>query len=207
MKSAPVVLLLALFATACGSDSNPNGPTPPTTTTIPQAVTHTLSGVVMSSTGSTITGATVRVADGANAGRSATTTAGGVFTLANLQPSGFTLNATALNYQPSGVGVNLTSDQNVTVTLTPTPLFQRSGIGDSVFDIPTSVSRIRIQAEPTTSCQNFAVNIAGRLVVNVILGTCSVADARTHDGTYVTSGGTAQITISSGVRWVFTEIR
>lgn len=97
----------------------------------------------------------------------------------------------------SGVGVN------------NTPIFTRSGTGDSVFDMPTTVARVRIQAVPTTSCQNFIVRIGGRAsIVNIILGTCSVADARSLDSTYLTGGGgTVSITSSTGIQWTFTEIR
>lgn len=97
----------------------------------------------------------------------------------------------------SGVGVN------------NTPLFTRSGLGDQVFDMPLSVARVRVQAAPTTSCQNFIVRIGGRAsIINVILGTCSVADARTLDSTYLTGGGgVVQITSSTGIQWTFTEIR
>jgi hypothetical protein len=73
--------------------------------------------------------------------------------------------------------------------------------------MPTYVRRIRIQGSPSTSCQNFIVRIGGRTTVNVILGTCSVADTRTHDGTYLVTGGTVEITSSSGIKWTFTEVR
>jgi hypothetical protein len=90
-----------------------------------------------------------------------------------------------------------------------TPLFTRSGVGDTVFDMPTTVARVRVQAAPTTSCQNFIVRIDGRpSIINVILGTCSVADARTLDSIYLTGGGgVVQITSSTGVQWTFTEVR
>lgn len=120
-----------------------------------------------------------------------------------------TVNAAATNFNPLSRGVTLTSSQTVDFQLAPTPLWTASGIGDSVFDMPTTVARVRIQAMPTTSCQNFVVRIGGRAsTVNVILGTCSVADARTLDGTYLTGGGgVVSITISTGVQWTFTEIR
>ncbi len=88
------------------------------------------------------------------------------------------------------------------------PIYTRSGTGDNVFDIPSYVTRLRITGSTSSSCQNFVLRVAGRLVVNVILGTCSVADSRSHDGTYaITGGGTAEITISSGVAWTVTEVR
>lgn len=90
-----------------------------------------------------------------------------------------------------------------------TPIFTQSGVGDSVFDMPLTVTRVRVQAVPTTSCQNFIVRISGRAsLINVILGTCSVADARTLDSTYLTGGGgVVSITNSTGVQWTFTELR
>jgi hypothetical protein len=130
-----------------------------------------------------------------------------VYSITGLAVAGQTVNASATFFTAVSKGVSTTSNQTLDFQLAPIPLFSRSGVGDSVFDMPTTVSRVRIQATPSTSCQNFAVQIAGRLIVNVILGTCSVADSRTHDGTYLTSGGVTQVTISSGVSWTFTEIR
>jgi HYDIN/CFA65/VesB family protein len=89
-----------------------------------------------------------------------------------------------------------------------TPVWTQSGTGDKVFDMPTTVARVRIQAAPTTNCQNFVVLIAGASTVNVILGTCEAAAAPSLDGTYLTGGGGAvSITISTGITWTFTEIR
>ena len=88
------------------------------------------------------------------------------------------------------------------------PLWTHSGTGDAVFDLPATVARVRIQATPTTNCQNFVVLIGGESTVNVILGTCEVADAPSLDRTYPTgSGGVVSVTISTGITWTFTEIR
>jgi hypothetical protein len=203
-----LVLMLAVFAGACGSSS----PTAPTATATPPAAatpaTFSLSGTVTSSTtGAAISGATVRIVDGANAGKSTSSASSGAYSFSGLAVAGQTVSASATNFVSLSKGVSTTSNQTLDFQLTPTPLFTASGVGDSVFTIPSTVSRIRIQATPGSSCQNFVVRIAGSLVVNVILGTCSVADARTHDGTYLTSGGTVQVTISSGVSWIFTEVR
>ena len=87
------------------------------------------------------------------------------------------------------------------------PFWTATGVGDSVFDMPTYVQRVRVQGTPGSSCQNFIVRIGGRSsIINVILGTCSVADARTLDSTYLTGGGgVVSITSSSGVSWTFTQ--
>jgi hypothetical protein len=89
--------------------------------------------------------------------------------------------------------------------IAPTPLFARAGSGDTVFDMPTSVSRMRIVADYTGFSSNFIVRIGGRLVVNELLGR---GWPSTHfDGTYVVTGGTTEITNSSGVTWTFIEVR
>jgi protocatechuate 3,4-dioxygenase beta subunit len=110
MKSVLALSLLAsTLLTACDKDS-PVAPTPTPTT-------FTLSGSVTDPSGTAINGAVVTITDGANAGRSTTTANGGVFNLTGLTPSDLTLNVTAINFQPSGVRVNLTSNQNVMVRL------------------------------------------------------------------------------------------
>lgn len=88
------------------------------------------------------------------------------------------------------------------------PLFRKSGTGANVFDIPSSVSRIHITGDYGGSCENFVIKIAGRLVVNEILGSCSVGIGRHYDGTHlITGGGVAEVTNSSGINWVFEEVR
>ena len=94
-----------------------------------------------------------------------------------------------------------------TTTLPPRPLFTASGIGDNVFDMPTSVARVKITGDYPSNCSNFIVKIGGRLVVNEILGTCSIAVGPHFEGTYVTTGGVVEITNSTGVAWTFTEVR
>jgi Bacterial Ig-like domain (group 1) len=93
---------------------------------------------------------------------------------------------------------------------TPTPvpptLFTKSGTGNDVFDMPTSVARVRITGTFTGTSSNFIVRIGGDLVVNVIIGT-SQGLATMTTGVYLTSGGVVAITNSDGVAWSFTEVR
>ena len=203
-----LIVLVALFAVGCGS-SSPTAPTTPPVVTPPVAQTFTLNGTVTSTAGGPVSGATVRVMDGSNANKSTTTSSTGAYALTGLAVSGMTVNASASFYTAASKGVTLTSSQSVDFQLAPIPLFTASGIGDSVFDMPTTVARVRITATPTTSCQNFVVRIGGRAsIINVILGTCSVADAPSLDSTYLTGGGgVVSITISTGIRWTFTEVR
>ncbi len=210
--AAVFVVGFSFVLTTCGSDPAPTPvvtttttTTSTTTTSIPAATT--LSGTVSAVGGARLAGATVRISDGANAGRSTTTNGSGSYLLENLTRDNANVFARAQDYDEVGSGLFLDGPKTLNFTLRTTAPWTRSGVGDFVFDMPTYISRVRIQASTNTSCQNFAVQIAGRLVVNVIIGTCSVADSRTHDGTYSTSGGRVDITISSGVSWSFTEVR
>ena len=92
-------------------------------------------------------------------------------------------------------------------TGTPVPgLFTKSGTGDTVFELPANVTRIRIQGTYTSNSSPFTVKIAGSLVVAEVIGTGQNAVA--SDGTYLLAGGgTVQITGSSGVSWTFTEVK
>jgi hypothetical protein len=86
--------------------------------------------------------------------------------------------------------------------------FMRSGTGNTVFDMPTDVSRVEITGTYNGNCQNFVVRVGGRLIVNEILGSCSVATAgRRYSGQHLVTGGVTEITNSSGVSWTITEIR
>jgi hypothetical protein len=94
-----------------------------------------------------------------------------------------------------------------TTTTVPRPLFTVAGSGDNVFDMPTTVARVKITGDYGNFVSNFVVKIGGRLVVNEILGTSSIAVGPHFEGIYATTGGVVEITNSSGVSWTFTEIR
>ena len=94
-------------------------------------------------------------------------------------------------------------------TTPPTTLpaiFTISGTGDNVFNLPTRIDRIKITGTFSGFAGNFIVWIAGRLVVNELMGTGF--NQTVFEGTYlITAGGTVQITNSTGVTWTFTEVR
>jgi hypothetical protein len=88
----------------------------------------------------------------------------------------------------------------------PRPTFSRTGTGDAVFDMPLDVARVRVIGIFTGSSSNFIVRIAGRLLVNELIGT--FWNTTRYDGTLLTGGGgVVSITNSSGVAWSFEEIR
>ena len=89
------------------------------------------------------------------------------------------------------------------------PVFSRSGSGDTVFTIPSHVTRLRVDANTASSCQNFIARANGLSFVNIIMGTCSVSDSRgPFTGTYIVpAGATISIVSSTGINWTFTESR
>ena len=112
-RTTGVGLLCATVACGGGSGSPaaPSSPTGPSTSSLSGQVTDSV-------TSNAIPGAVVSIADGPNAGRSATTDASGNYNLTGLQRSGFTVNVTAAGYTPTSRGVTLTSDQTVSFRLT-----------------------------------------------------------------------------------------
>ena len=153
-----------------------------------------------------ISGATVSIADGPNAGKSATTSSSGSYSFTGLQSSGFTVNAAATNYSPSSKGVTLTSNSTLNFNLQSVPLFSMSGVGNTVFNMPTTVSRIHIVGTYTGNCcSNFIVHIGGQVIVNDQIGPAYGRNV--SDGIYLTTGGVVEITNSDGVVWSFTEVR
>lgn len=87
----------------------------------------------------------------------------------------------------------------------PRPTFTRSGVGDTVFDMPADVARVRIIGIYNGYSSNFIVRIGGRLIVNELIG--DGWGSRRYDGTLLTGGGgVVSITSSSGVQWSFEEV-
>jgi hypothetical protein len=202
MRAAWFIGGLCLFISACGGNSS-GSPTNPTPT--PQTPTVvSLTGTVSAITGGGIVGATVRIGDGANAGKTTQTTAGGSYRFDGLTASDANISASAAGYEERAAGVYINGTNTLNFTLRP-PTFTRSGVGDTVFDMPTYVSRIRIQAQYAGFSENFIVHVGGRHIVNELLGTGW--GPTTFDGTYVTTGGVTEILHSTRVSWWFTEVR
>src|SRR6476659_973923 len=118
VKPGCFVLLSALAWTAACSVDKGTATTPsPSPTT-----TFLLSGRVSSSENSApITGATLSIVDGPNAGKSTTTDASGNYSFTALQQSGFTVNATAADFFSQSGGVTLTSDRTLNFSLRRQP--------------------------------------------------------------------------------------
>jgi hypothetical protein len=107
------VLLFTTVACGGGNSSTTSSPSGPTSSSA-----FTLTGQVTdSATGAGISGATLAVNDGPNAGKSTTTDASGNYSLAGLQQSGFTVNVSATTYASQSKGVTLTSNQTLSFQL------------------------------------------------------------------------------------------
>jgi hypothetical protein len=144
--------------------------------------------------------ATVTMSDGTTKAGTGTWGSGNTF-VATVNQSGL---VTGIGSGGVDIIFNNTAGGRGIKTLTVRSAWSRSGQGASVFDMPTYVSRVKITGTYTGSGENFVVYIAGRLVVNEILGT---SWGQTHfEGTYLTSGGVVEVKYSNGLSWSFTEV-
>jgi hypothetical protein len=229
MRRLLAVFVLAVSVASCGDDPSPTQPTTPPAPTQTRVISVFGSmnfGAVQ--LGSSVVN-TLTVQNSGNDTLTVTgmTGSGGITAVTQASPTSFSVSpggkldvivrfAPTLPIDYSGtisVNGNHTAGTNTIAfsgsgTLDGIAVFERSGTGDQVFDIPAYVTRLRVRASPRSSCDNFAARANGSLIINVILGTCSVADARTVDNTYIVPGGaTIQTVISTGANWTFTEVR
>lgn len=83
--------------------------------------------------------------------------------------------------------------------------FTQSGVGASVFDMPVRSARYAVAASYDGTSENFAVKVAGRLVINEVIGTA--AEVPGLDGLYLFDGGVVEVLAGPGVKWSFVELR
>ena len=90
----------------------------------------------------------------------------------------------------------------------PAALWSHSGTGNTVFDKPTSATRVRVIGEYDGFVQNFIVRCGGSSIINTIIGTSGVADVLRYEGVHnMGQCGEVEIVSSEGVSWSFTEVR
>jgi len=202
----PVVLVASFVAigAACngGGGSTPTSPTPPTTTP-PVATTASLSGTISSSTGGGVAGATVTITDGANGGRSTTTSTTGTYRFDGLTPSNGNVIATADGWEDNGNGLFITGNATLSMTLRAIP-YSRAGSGNTVFDVPRRTTRIAVFARWNgNSTSNFILrHVGGFSIVNEIL-----RNNNPYNGTHQTNGGRLEIIDSGNIsEWRITEM-
>ena len=146
-----VVLALTLACTwACGvSKGTTTAPSPTTTPTTTFSLTGRITGGGIFAgqvSSSPISGATVAIVDGPNAGVSTTTDAAGNYTFSALQQSGFTVSASANGYISQGKGVTLTSNQalNFALAQPPGPIVLTGRVTDITTSAPISGATVSI---------------------------------------------------------------
>ncbi len=201
MRSRRLLVLVGCVAVtaACGG-SSPSGPSP---TPAPTVTLVALTGSVSAQPGGRIAGATVRIVDGPNAGKSVAATASGDFRFDGLTQGSGNVAASANGYleQTQSVAINGTS--TVAFTLPTAEPWSQSGQGNTVFDMPTYIRRVRITGRWNgNNNSNFIVYIARQLVVNEILRTTN-----SYEGIHLTNGGVVETQNSNNIVWTFTEYR
>ena len=163
-KRGCVVLLLISAAACGGGNSTTTSPSPTQTPTTTFSLTGTVTGgnVFTATTPTAISGATVSVIDGPNAGKSTTTDASGKYTFTGLQQSGFTVNVSAVGYVSQSRPVTLTSIQTLNFALTqpPATIVLTGRVTDSATSAPISGAIVSINGRyraTTDSVGNYSV--------------------------------------------------
>lgn len=203
-RPACLIGLVVIVGCAGCNSKSPTSPTPvatpspaPPAPQPPAVVTVTVAGVLTDAHSSRpVGGATVRIGSAQSS-----TDGNGYFSLGGVSPGDATITATAANYN--------TASERFTVGTTDTrrdlrivPFWTHSGIGNTVFDMPNYVQRVRIQGVwNRQSTSNFIVRLRGLSLINEIL-----RESITYDGVHlVTGGGTVQIVSSAQIAWTFTQ--
>jgi hypothetical protein len=222
-----VALVTALTVVGCGSDKNPNNPSPQ-----PQANRTIELGGPLDFGNVQVGHTSERQLRINNRGTSPMTVTG------VSGPPGFTASWTSGTVAAGGVQVSVvqftpTEAKNYGGTLTvqadqtagtnmiaitatgvpPRPRFGLTGVGNATFDLPQDATRLRIIGTYNDSSANFIVHIASRLVVNELVGTAWKQPRYEGDhavpaecGSPTASRCVVEITNSSGVAWSFEEL-
>ena len=173
------VLLFVIASTACGGKSTAAPSTSPSTFSLDGTV---IGGSAFTGITTALTGATVSIVNGPNAGRSANTDAAGHFTFTALQQSGFTVIASAAGYASQTRSVTLTSNQTVDFELVqPSASIVLTGrVMDAATSAPIPGATVSINGRSAAM-----TDAAGNYTLNGLL------DAGLTNFTYVSANGYA----------------
>ena len=188
-----LVVLLVTLAWACsGSKGTLTSPSPTTNPT----TTFLLSGRVTNQfTGAAISGATVSVVDGPNAGKATTADSSGIYNFAALQQARFAVTASAANYLSVSQSVTLTSTQALNFPLQPLliALSVTGRVTDAVTAAPIAGATVSIDgrtAAGTDNAGNYAVT--GQVYFDIGNRDFTYASAVDYENDYHYVHGTVQ---------------
>ena len=211
-----LAIALCVLLCGCGSESSPTvGPSPtpnpapsPSPTPAPAPTSVALTGTVtVTNTSVRLDGATIRILDGPNAGRTATTSGGGTYRFDGLTPGNANLSATAATWDESRAGVFIDGTNTLSFTIRTISPFVKNGGGNDVFTKPLWVTRVAVHGYFGGSSSNFVLWCDTQLVVNEIIGSFG-GRSQFYDGTHsVPSCREMRTEISNGVQWSVTEVR
>lgn len=224
MRHAPrvVIAIVLLSSLACGKSNTAPSPTPTPTPTLTRVIVivgslnfgdvpinTTANAQIeirndgtgpMTVTGMTVPGGGAYSASWTSGVIQARSTQTVTIQFRPTEPRSYSGNLTVNGDQTSG-----TNTQPIQAAGTA-PIFERSGTGDNVFELPLYVQKVHVVGKYFANSSNFVVRIGGRLIVNELLGTGW--NQTVYDGVLLTGGGgTTAITLSSGVAWTITEVR
>jgi hypothetical protein len=176
-----------------GTNSLPisgTGVTPPVTL---------VSVVTDANTRAPVGGIAVQVSAGGQTVGTASTDGNGYFSIVVPSSTALTVNLTRSGYNAASFTATLTADTRRDATIVP--LWRVTGRGNTVFDMPTYVQRVRIIGVwDGRDTSNFIVRVAGRGVVNEILRTTG-----RYEGLHLVSGGVVEIVSSNNIDWEFRQ--
>ncbi len=174
-----------------------------------------LAGTVTAQDGTRLAGATVRVLDGVNAGKSTTTNNEGIYRFDDLTAGIGNVTAAADSYDSVTTSSYIDGTAPLNFTLRTSAPWTTSGTGSAVFDMPSYVTRVHVVGVNTGVASDFIVRVGACTIVDDRLGA---AEFRTvSDGTYlVTEAGNpppppparlVKIVGSPSLSWSLTEDR
>lgn len=214
MRRITPVLVVLVFVLGCNKENSPTAPstvTPPVaipvpTPTPPAAPRIVILGIVSNQdTNHPVGGVNVSITGSNNVAGRTTTDGNGFYQINDIAGGLLTFVFDAANYNGQTLRETHTTDGRRDVRLAP--FFRRAGTGANVFDLPSYVTRLRVTGSYSGFCENFVVWVSRRLIVNEILGSCSVASGRTYDGTHAVTPGLVEVQQSTGLNWELQQVR